>query len=473
MIAKNATALGISGILAKAITAVVGILVTRYLGPAAYGDYSAAYAFVGMIILFSEWGISQLMVQDGSRNLEVLPRYFGNTLLFKGFLGIICYIFMLIFMFPAGYSSTVKTMIVVVGVAFVFNALNQSVYNYYQAVQKMYIAAGFQFLTTVLVGGITLLVIFAGKGVVAITFAHLISYILISFLLFLALRPQIKPEVDLKSLPGMVKRGLPFGTHRIFYYIFLQLSLVVLSMTTTNVELGIFAAAYKLILILIFIPSLLTSALYPLLYQLGESDKERHQFTIEKVFKILSAVGIAGSVLLFVLADPLTKWLYAGKFNESIPILMIVCWFLALECMSFSLGDVLTTTNRQLQRTLVQGSALLMLFILILVGYPYLGIHGVAYAVILVEVYIFLLYYFLVRRGLYKIRIWRQLPITLFASLLMAGTAWMLKSWNPIITSAIAGTVFCSILVVLDRDFRRIGNFAFRQILKVIGIRST
>jgi len=256
LIVKNATALGISGVLAKAITAVVGIFVTRYLGPGPFGDYSAAYAFVGTVILFSELGMSQYMVQEGSRNEGVLPKYFGNTLFFKSLMVILCYIFMLILMFPAGYSTSVKIMIVVLGVAVGFNALNQSVYNYYQARQQMYLAAGFQFLTTVLIGGLTLLVILTGMGVVAITATHLITYVLISILLFFALRNKVRPKVEIKEISRMVKGGLPFGTHRIFYYIFLQLSILVLSLTTTNVELGIYSAAYKLVLMLIFLPVL-------------------------------------------------------------------------------------------------------------------------------------------------------------------------------------------------------------------------
>ncbi|NLI92261.1 MAG: flippase [Peptococcaceae bacterium] len=470
-IARNATALGVSGILAKAITAVVGIFVTRYLGPGPFGDYSTAYAFVGTFILFSELGISQLMVQEGSRNAAVLPKYFGNTLLFKSVMATGCYICMIIFMFPAGYNSSVQAMIVILGIAVCFNALNQSVYNYFQAVEQMVLAAGFQFLNTLLIAVLTMIVILSRLGVVAITFTHLISYVLISLLIFLALRSKVKPQIEISSLAGMVKNGLPFGIHRIFYYIFLQQSILVLSLTATNVQVGIYSAAYKLVQMLVFIPSLMTSALYPALYQLGESDKDRHQNTIEKVFKFLSAVGIAGSVLIFVLAGPLTKWLYAGKFNESIPILMIVSWFLALECMSFSLGDVLTTTNRQWQRTVVQGSALVLLFILTMTMTPLLGILGTAYALVIVEIYIFFGYYFLVRRGVYKIRVWRQLPMVLLASLLMAVTAWLLNSFNPLVSAALAGIVFCIAIVALDRDFRRVGSYAFRQILRIGGIK--
>lgn len=468
LIIKNATALGVSGILSKVITAVVGIIITRYLGPGPYGDYSAAYAFVGFFILFAELGISQLMVQDGSRDPSLLPRYFGNILFFKTLLSVLCYFLMLIFMYPAGYNHTVKSLIIFIGVAVCFNALNQSVYNYYQAVQKNYLSAWFQILTTILIAIFTMVIVYRGMDIVAITIGYLSSYIIISFVLYLALRKEIKPELQLKSLPNMVKRGLPFGIHRILYYMFAQISILILSLFVSNVELGIFSAAYKLMLVLISIPSLMTSAVYPVLYQLGESDTNKHQNVIEKVFKFLSAVGIAGSTLIFVLADPLIKWLYAGKFNDSIPILMIVAWLLAFECMSFSLGDVLTTTNRQWQRTILQGSALIILFILIVVLYPYLGVYGAAYAVILVEAYLFLGYIILVRRGVYKIRIWRQLYRTMIAALLMAGTAWILRGLHPVISAAVAGTVFCLVIVAIDRDFRRIGAYAIEKILSIV-----
>ncbi|UWG96991.1 flippase [Dehalobacter sp. DCM] len=476
LIIKNATALGVSGFMAKAITAVVGIFITRYLGPGPYGDYSAAYAFAGAFILFAEWGISQLMVQEGSRNPLVLPRYFGNTLLFKSLLAILCYFLMLVFMFPAGYNQTIKTLILVIGLAVCFNALNQSVYNYYQAVQKNYLSAWFQFLTTMLIAVFSVIVILRGMGIVAFTFGYLFSYIIISILLFLALRKEIRPVVQLNSLPDMVKRGMPFGIHRIFYYLFAQISIIILSLITTSVELGIFSAAYKLMLVLIFIPSLMTSALYPVLYQLGETDADKHQNLTEKIFKVLSAVGIAGSTLIFVLAEPLVAWLYDGKFNGSAPILMIVTWLLAFECMSFSLGDVLTTTNRQWQRTILQGSALVILIAMILILYPRLGVYGAAYTVIAVEAFIFAGYYLLVRRGVYKLRLWRQLYRTFIAALLMAGTAWMMKDLHPLISAATAGIVFCTVLLILDKEFRKIGQYVWgmmRRLLRQIAHKKT
>ena len=470
LVAKNASILAIAGVLAKAVAAVVGIFVTRYLGPGAFGDYSTAYAFVGSFILFTELGISQLMVQEGSRDESVIPKYFGNTLLVKTLIAVLVYILMLIFMYPAGYSQSVQNMIIILGLAVGFNALNQSAYNYYQTKELMSIAAGYQFLTTLLIALMTMVVILTGSGVIAITFTHLLSYILTSILLFFALRGKIRPVIRMKELPSMVVKGLPFGVQRIFYNIYFQLSILMLSFMCTNVEVGIFSAAYKLVLMLAFLPSLLTSAVYPVLYQLGVTDKDMHRNTVEKVFKMLASVGIPGSILMCVLAKPFTIWLYDGKFNESIPILMIVSWFLALECMSFAIGDVLTTTDRQWLRSGIQGFGVLALYLLIKFLYPLYGIYGAAYALMIVEAYIFIGYYSIVHFRVYKIRIWRQLPAITGAAVVLAFTAFFLRNIHPLVASAVAGTLYLAVLVVIDEDFRKIGGYIWKRGLAFAGM---
>lgn len=465
LIAKNATVLGIAGVLAKAITAVVGIFVTRYLGPGPFGDYSAAYAYVGTFILFCEIGISQLMVQEGSRNPSVIARYFGNTLLSKSVIAVLIYGLMLALMIPAGYSAPVQSMIIILGLAVAFNEINQSVYNYYQTKEQMYKSAGFQLLTTALIGALTVVVIMTGLGVVAITATHLVSYIVTSVLLLIALRGKVRPTVNLGQLPAMIKNGLPFGVHRIFYNMYFQLSMLMLSLLSTNIELGIYSAAFRLVLVLVFLPSLMASAIYPVLYKLGVTDKSKHQETIEKFFKFLSGIGIPISALLFVLAEPILVWLYDGKFNESVPIMMIVCWFFTLECMSFALGDVLTTTNKQSARMVIQGAAIALLFALILVLYPRWGIYGAAYGMVAAEAFIFLSYYLTVRLKVYRIKIWRHLPTVIIASAMMGVSAYALSGLHPLISSFVSGLVYLAVIMAIDRDFRMVGTFVLRPLL--------
>ncbi|KUO72798.1 MAG: polysaccharide biosynthesis protein [Desulfosporosinus sp. BRH_c37] len=463
LVLKNAAALSVASVLSKAISAVVGISVARYLGPDIFGEYSVALAFVGTFILFADFGLSNYMVQEGSRDESVLPLFLGNTLLFKFFSLLAIFALMLVLM-PKVYNQSIQNMVFVFGLAGGLNALHCTIYNYFQTKQQMYLAAMYQFFSTFLIGALTLLVVIYKGNVLMISVAQLATTVLISLMLYIHLRKHIRLEFKPRRLIEMLKGGLPYGMAVIFSYVYFQIDMFMLSLMLPPLEVGIYKAAYGLIAILLFIPGILTSVLYPILFQLGVESKEQHRGTIEKIFKVLSAVGIPGSVLLFVLADPLLTWLYNNRFPQSIPIMMLVSWVFALECLSFSLGDVLTTTNRQWTRVWIQGGAALLKVALNLYVIPRYGIYGASVATLITEGYVFILYYGIVRYQVYKVQTWRQLPVVVLASGAMGITAFFLRHLHPLASATIAGVLFLIILISLDRDFQRIGGYILRQV---------
>ncbi|AFM43285.1 membrane protein involved in the export of O-antigen and teichoic acid [Desulfosporosinus acidiphilus SJ4] len=462
LVLKNAAALSLASVLSKVITAVVAIAVARYLGPDIYGEYNSALAFVSTFILFVDFGLSNYMVQEGSRDESVLPLYLGNTLAFKTFTSLAIYGLMLVLM-PANYSMTTRGMVIVFGVASALNALDSSVYNYFQAKQQMYYAAMYQFLSTFLIGVLTIIVVVLKGKVIMITFAQMAATLIISILLYFHLRRDIRLKFNGQQLLEMLKKGLPYGAAVIFLYVYFQIDMFMLSLMRPVREVGIYSASYRLIAVLLFIPGILTSVIYPILFQLGVESHDKHRETIEKIFKVLSAVGIPGSVLLFVLANPLLSWLYSHRYQESIPIMMILCWFFALECLSFSLGDVLTTTNRQWTRAWIQGGAAVLNVGINLYAIPHYGIYGASIATLITELYVFVMYYGVVRHQVYKVRIWRQLPMIVFASAVMALAAYFLRFLHPLLSGGIAGIIYLVILVGFDHDFQRIGGYVWRQ----------
>lgn len=467
LVLKNAAALSVASVLSKAVSAVVGIAVTRYLGPGTYGEYSEALAFVSTFILFADFGLSNYMVQEGSRDESVLPLFLGNTLLFKTFTSLAIYALMLVLM-PGGLSQSVRSMVIVFGLASGLNALDSTVYNYFQAKQQMYYAAFYQFLSTFLIGALTILVVLEKQNVVMITAAQLVATVLISLMLYAHLRREIRLKFNFSRLLEMLKIGLPYGIAVIFLYVYFQIDMFMLTLMRSSFEVGVYSASYRLIAILLLIPGIVTSVIYPILFQLGVESKNKHRETIEKIFKVLSAVGIPGSVLLFVLANPLLTWLYNNRFQESIPIMMLLSWFFALECLSFSLGDVLTTTNRQWTRAKIQGGAALLNIAINFYAIPRYGIYGASVATLLTELYVFVMYYGIVRLYVYKIQIWRQLPVIVLASLAMGFAAYFLRHLHPLISAGLAGILYLIILVGLDRDFQRLGGYIVNQVKRQV-----
>lgn len=455
---KNTGAVTASTLLSQAMAAIVVILLARYLNPEGLGLYTTAYAFVNIFSYFNELGLSQLMVQDGSRDAAKLPVCFGNALLVKGVAVGIVFMVMMLCMALMGYSDIQCYLIVIVGIGMMFNNVNQTMYNYFQAREKMAVMAGYQFLQALLIALLTLVVIYGlHLNVVAVTVTHLITYALLTILLVLALRKLVRPAPDRSALPDMIARGLPFGIQRAVSQIFPNLSIFVLSLSflmVSEAEIGIFGAARSLVFPLIFLPNSFAVSIYPILFRLGAGDRLRHQAAMEKVFKILAAVGIPVSFFLCVLSPEIIGWLYGDHYAGTAAVFAVLCWYFALECLNYPLGDVMLTMNRQWQRTVFQGIALVLLVLLTLWAQPRYGLVGSAWAVLIVEACLFLSYYIFIRLKMYPIRIWRPLLPVLGASLAMLGVAYGIKSWHPLLAAGVAGGVYVLVLLALDKELR-------------------
>jgi len=265
---------------------------------------------------------------------------------------------------------------------------------------------------------------------------------------------------------AMVRGGLPFGISYLFYYIYFQVATFMLSLMRTTAEVGTYSAAYRLMSVLLFIPGIVTSVLYPILYQLGVGDMEKHKQTVEKIFKFLTAIGLLISLLFFLLADPIIYFLYGAKFAAAGPALKLLSWFFLLEAMSFTIGDVLTTTNNQWTRTLIQGSAALGNVILNYFMIKQWGIYGASAATLITEVFILLAYLFAVRKKVYDITIARQLPGVLLAGLGLCAVVLLLPNANFFVSAFLAGIVYLILLDRLDKDVHKV----FRYILSRLRI---
>ncbi len=460
VIFKNTVALSVATVLARAISAVVGIFVTRYLGPAASGEYATASTFVSMVILFTDFGLGQYIVQEGSREPKKLPGYLGNTLVFRALLILVVDVIMWLAAKPLGYDSNVITMVAIFGLANGAGALNNMFYNYFQARQEMYIAAIYQFLSTFLIGLGTIVVLVLRYGVIQIAWAQAVVIACITLLLYRAVTKATCLRLEPRSLGLMLRGGLPFGIAYLFYYIYFQIDSFMLSLMSSTVEVGTYAAAYRLISVLLFIPGILTSVLYPILYQLGVTNRDTHKQTVEKIFKFLAAIGLPVSLGLFLLADPIINLLYGHRFANAGPALKILAWFFALEAMSFPIGDVLTTTDNQWIRTAIQGSAAVGNVLLNLFLIPRYGIYGASAATLITETYILLAYLFAVRKKVYDVNVVKQLTGVGIAGLILGFILYLLSRYNPILALALGGIAYLLVLDRLDKDIHGVIIYA-------------
>jgi len=83
-IANNTLYLVISQVAIRLLGLVVMMMLTRYLGPAKYGDLTLAFAYWGLFAALVEAGIDMTLIREASQNPAQIGRLVGNGILLRG-----------------------------------------------------------------------------------------------------------------------------------------------------------------------------------------------------------------------------------------------------------------------------------------------------------------------------------------------------------------------------------------------------
>lgn len=450
---RNTLALSIANVSSKAITAIVGILLARYLGAERFGEYSVAIAFATVFVALTDLGFGQIIVREGSRNPESISIHVSNAFLVRIVFSFLSFSLMLIIGSRLASYQDIIGLLVILGLYVFLGDFQNTFFRVFQASQEMIYIAAFQLARSILIGVTIFLLIQLGVSLYAIAWGLtlVVFFVTVSVVIFVLGRYGI--VLKTKKLFYMFKQAFPFGLAAMLFLVYLQIPIIVLSMMKGKAEVGLFSAAFKSIAALYFIPQIISSVVYPILFRLGAEDLETHRKTYVLLFRFLGSFGLPVSLALFLLAEPIVYFLFGAEFEGTISVLKALSWLFALQCMSYPLADALTTADFQGHRTFMHGMAagLCLTFCSFLI--PHYGALGAGLALLFTEFVILCGYQLLICRLLKGDIILFKNSVTFLATLIMGVTIFLLISiLNFFIVLIIGILVYLLALLTMDRQ---------------------
>ena len=250
----------------------------------------------------------------------------------------------------------------------------------------------------------------------------------------------------------MLKNALPFGLALVFGSIYFYIGSVMLSKIRGDAEVAIYSVAYNIALAVLFIPTVYTNAIYPVLSRYYKESKASLSILYEKSFKYLYIIGLPISVGLYLLAGRIISFFYGEAYASSKIALQIIAWYLFIKFLNFLLGTVLSSIDKQDKRMLGQGLTagfnIFLNFLLI----PAMGYVGAAWSTFATEIFLFMVYYWHVSKSMHFYN---------FAGILL----------KPLIAAAVMFFVikFANVGLVLTIFFSALAYFATLFVLKAFG----
>lgn len=453
---RNTLALSIANVSSRVITAFVAILLARYLGAGKFGEYSVAIAFATVFVALTDLGFGQIIVREGSRNTETISMHLSNALLARIVLSLLSFSLMLIIGSRLASYHDMIGLLVILGLYVFVGDFQNVFFRVFQASQEMVYIAVFQLIRSVLVGVTIFSLIQLGVTlrVMAWDLTLVVLVVTVSAALLVLRRYQI--VLKARKLFPMFKQALPFGLAAMLVLVYLQIPTIMLSMMKDKTEVGLFSAAFKLIVALYFIPQIISSVVYPILFRLGAEDLEEHKRTYVTLFRFLGCFGLPVSLALFLLAEPIIYFLFGPGFQGTIGVLRVLSWLLALQCMSYPLADALTTADFQGHRTFMHGLAAGLCLTLCFLLIPRYGALGAGLAFLFTELVVVCGYQFLVLKLLRGNILVFGNPAAYVATVIMGIAILILMSFlNLFVVLILSLLVYLTALLALDRRLAR------------------
>lgn len=339
-------------------TAVLG----TWLGAAGFGTLYLAMSFGLLFSVLVEFGLNQQLVRAIARDRELAGPYLVNALAIKLALAVVAYLAIIALIYLLDYSAEARRVIAVYSLVLAWSGIATTFTAVYQGTQQVIYAAIGSVIEKVLICILAVVLLSLGFGVTAMAAVFVAGAAASALWQGLCLRrvAHIKLQIDRAVMGMLIRSAIPFFAYWVLGSLYYRLDTILLSKLTDETVLGWYGAAYRLFDTLVFLPSIVASAiLFPILSQLSAQSRPALRQAMAKGLDIILIVGMPISVGLFTLADPIIRLIYRQpEFVNAVPALQWLAIGLLLLYVNSILGVTLVSLNEERKLTLVAGLAL-------------------------------------------------------------------------------------------------------------------
>ncbi|MFQ6618614.1 MAG: polysaccharide biosynthesis C-terminal domain-containing protein, partial [Fidelibacterota bacterium] len=248
----------------------------------------------------------------------------------------------------------------------------------------------------------------------------------------------------------LLRRSIPFALFAIFERIYYQIDVLMLSLLSSENSIGLYQASMRLVMGMMIIPFVFSSALYPVFSRFGKADHDKLKMYAAKALDILLIFSLPLLIIFFVFAEEILVLVFGPKAIPSVRVFQILSFSIPFKFYSFIFGMTLTALDRQSKRVLTVGICALLNVVLNLILIPQFDFLGAGIATLISELTIFSLYQrdlrFIIKPGANVYRI-------AASSLSLVIISYLLS--DSLFTAVIVGIIFYTFVLILLRVVNR------------------
>jgi O-antigen/teichoic acid export membrane protein len=364
----------------------VGIYVARYLGPEQFGVYSYAAAFVVLFGAIARMGLDGIVVRDLVNHPEERDVYLGTAFWLKLIGALLTLGLLAIAVQFTSNDATTNLYIFIIASGLIFQSF-EVVDSYFQSKALSKYVSIAKLIQLALSSVLKLYFIFIQADLFWFVLVSLVDQISLALsLAFAYWRQKIGSffgRFDLGTSKAMFRNCWPLILSGIAITIYIRIDQIMIREMLGEREVGLYSAAVKLSEAWYFVPTIITTSLFPAIVNAKKISQELYHQRLQRLCTLMAWLAIVVALPMTFLADSVVSLLYGQHYREAGSVLAIHIWGAVFVFLGVSSGVFFTVENytkKSFYRTAL-GAVSNVLFNLALI--PRYGINGAAMATVL------------------------------------------------------------------------------------------
>jgi O-antigen/teichoic acid export membrane protein len=412
-------------------TLLLTIAYGRFLGDFKFGELYFAITFVLLIGFPIESGFNQQLTRDVAVEPAKALRYLSNTLVIKVVLWLVLYVGIIFICRILGYNPEERTLVAVCGITLLGDSIANTFASLHYAFERVIYPAVGLILEKGLAALIGFLLLRSGASVEVMALVLLggaftnASWQAVWFFR----RVGVGFTIEGALIRNLIRSSIPFLAYGVLGVIYYRLDTVILSLEASATVVGWYGAAYRLFDTLIFLPSLVISAImYPVFSKLSATSEATLKTAVEKSTNFLLFCAIPITSMLIAAAPAIIAFLYHRQdFIPSIPALQGLAPGLVFLYVNSVFSAIIMSTKQEKKITIMAAIALVFNLTLNLILIPIYQHVGAAIVTSLTELLLLCIGLVFVPNRLLPVKSLQVAAKSLIASLVMAAAVWFVQ----------------------------------------------
>jgi O-antigen/teichoic acid export membrane protein len=449
---RNSTIVLTAKVVARLIALFTVFYMVRKLGTRDYGSFSTLVNLTAIASVALDLGFNVLFVREGARSRDQIQRYMRNVMSIRLVTSVVALLVLALLAYPIGLGHLLVPGFVLMVLTSYSTLLRNGLY----AVQQL----GFEALAVVLESLVLLaLVLFGGltnQGVAYYVWAYAIQYgfSCLYFMVVLSFKriALVGWAFEWPLLREWLWKGLPFALTFVLTIIYFKIDQPLVFVFHGNGDAGLYAAAYKPIEALLFVPITFLSVVFPVLSVYHRERRGEMLDALSRFYKALLLMGWPASVGIFVLAGPLTPVLLGNQFLQSETPLRILALALGVAFVNNSFIGALNASDRQASFTWAAAWSVVANLALNLALIPPFSFVGASWATVGTELSLAVVGWVLTARHVGRLPVFALSWRVIVAGLVMGGAIYPLSGvhgYEVLLPIAVGAAVYAVAVLIL------------------------